>query len=97
MRHLYTIIAALMVCLMLSPSKTQAQCKQFSELEVMPLLGDYIISGRYNTLKLREGEEILIFKTLSKGIDYRWYCGHWHTDRVAPDNLRFVFNDFIAL
>ena len=71
MRHLYTIIAALMVCLMLSPSKTQAQCKQFSELEVMPLLGDYIISGRYNTLKLREGEEILIFKTLSKGINYR--------------------------
>lgn len=34
---------------------------------------------------------------VSKGIDYRWYCGHWHTDRVAPDNLRFVFNDFIAL
>ena len=37
----------------------------------MPQLGEYIISGRYNTLKLREGEEILIFKTLSKGIDYR--------------------------
>lgn len=37
----------------------------------MPLLGDYIISGRYNTLKLREGETILVFKTLSKGINYR--------------------------
>ena len=34
---------------------------------------------------------------INRGIDYRWYCGHWHTDRVAPDNLRFVFNDFIAL
>ena len=26
-----------------------------------------------------------------------WFCGHWHTDRVAPDNFRFMFNDFIAL
>jgi len=34
---------------------------------------------------------------VERGVDYRWYCGHWHTDRVAPDNLRFVFNDFIAL
>lgn len=25
-----------------------------------------------------------------------WFCGHWHTDRTAPDNFRFVFNDFIA-
>lgn len=26
----------------------------------------------------------------------KWYCGHWHTDRTAPDNFRFVFNDFIS-
>ncbi len=71
MRNIYTIIAALMICLTTFATETQAQCKQFSENEVMPLLGEYIISGRYNTLKLREGEEILIFKTLSKGISYR--------------------------
>jgi hypothetical protein len=52
-------------------TEAQAQCKQFSESTVMPLLEEYIVSGRYNTLKLREGEEILIFKTLSKGISYR--------------------------
>lgn len=32
-----------------------------------------------------------------KEVDYRWFCGHWHTDRVAADHLRFVFNDFIGL
>ncbi|MBO7438459.1 MAG: hypothetical protein J6T96_08230 [Bacteroidales bacterium] len=71
MKYIYSIITAFIICLMTFPSQTQAQCKQFSETEVMPQLGEYIISGRYNTLKLREGEEILIFKTLSKGIDYR--------------------------
>ena len=25
-----------------------------------------------------------------------WFCGHWHTDRTAPNNFRFVFNDFLA-
>ena len=80
-----------MVCLMLSPSETQAQCKQFSETEVMPLLGDYIISGRYNTLKLREGEEILIFKTLSKGINYRLIVKA--VDSLAT-NLHFTVMDW---
>jgi 3-oxoacid CoA-transferase subunit A len=26
----------------------------------------------------------------------RWYCGHWHTDKVF-DRMRFVFNDFLEL
>jgi len=30
-------------------------------------------------------------------LDYkRWYCGHYHTDKVI-DRLRFVFNDFLEL
>lgn len=27
----------------------------------------------------------------------KWFCGHWHTDRNAPDDIRFVFNDFVEL
>lgn len=27
----------------------------------------------------------------------KWFCGHWHTDRTAPENLRFLFNDIISL
>jgi hypothetical protein len=91
MKYIYSIITALIICLMTFPSQTQAQCKQFSELEVMPLLGEYIISGRYNTLKLREGEEILIFKTLSKGIDYRILVKC--VDSLAT-NLHFTIKDW---
>lgn len=27
----------------------------------------------------------------------KWFCGHWHTDRTAPDNFRFVYHDFLSL
>ena len=26
--------------------------------------------------------------------DAKWYCGHWHTDRL-DGNVRFMYNDFI--
>ena len=33
-----------------------------------------------------------------KNVTYKtWFCGHWHTDRVAPDNFRFMFNGFITI
>lgn len=27
----------------------------------------------------------------------KWFCGHWHTDRTAPCNFRFMFKDIISL
>lgn len=48
------------------------QCKEFTNQKVIPLLGDYLPTGKYHALVLREGEEILIFKTLNKGINYRF-------------------------
>lgn len=91
MKSIHKIIAAIIACLMALPSISQAQCKDFSEKEVMPMLGEYIVSGRYNTLKLREGEEILIFKTLSKGIDYRIIVKC--VDSLAT-NLHFTITDW---
>ena len=91
MKFIQKIITAIILCLMALPSVSQAQCKEFSEKEVMPLLGEYIVSGRYNTLKLREGEEILIFKTLSKGIDYRIIVKC--VDSLAT-NLHFTITDW---
>ena len=91
MKFIQKIITAIILCLMALPSESQAQCKEFSEKEVMPLLGEYIVSGRYNTLKLREGEEILIFKTLSKGIDYRIIVKC--VDSLAA-NLHFTITDW---
>jgi hypothetical protein len=91
MKPIHKIIAAIIACLMALPSISQAQCKDFSEKEVMPMLGEYIVSGRYNTLKLREGEEILIFKTLSKGINYRIIVKC--VDSLAT-NLHFTITDW---
>lgn len=91
MKYLLKITAAILICLATFPSVSSAQCKQFSETEVMPLLGEYIVSGRYNTLKLREGEEILIFKTLSKGIDYRIIVKC--VDSLA-NNVHFTIKDW---
>ncbi len=84
------MIAAIVLCLAF-PSQSHSQCKQFTEVEVMPLLEDYIISGRYNTIKLKEGEEILIFKTMSKGIDYRVIVKC--VDSLAT-NLHFTVKDW---
>lgn len=91
MKPIHKIIAAIIACLMALPSISQAQCKDFSEKVVMPMLGEYIVSGRYNTLKLREGEEILIFKTLSKGINYRIIVKC--VDSLAT-NLHFTITDW---
>lgn len=91
MKPIHKIIAAIIACLMALPSISQAQCKDFSEKVVMPMLGEYIVSGRYNTLKLREGEEILIFKTLNKGIDYRIIVKC--VDSLAT-NLHFTITDW---
>ncbi len=49
-----------------------AQCKSFAEVQAEKLLGNYIQSGRYNALKLDEGDEMLMYKTLSPGLNYRF-------------------------
>lgn len=49
-----------------------AQCKEFTNQTVIPKLNDYLPTGKYHAMTLREGEEILIFKTLNKGIKYRF-------------------------
>lgn len=67
-------------------SEVNAQCKDFTENEALPLLEDYILSGRYNSVKLYEGEEILVFKTLSKGITYRFVV---KGSSDLPKNIEF--------
>jgi len=85
----YKII--LVILFALSPFFTFAQCKEFTESDAIPLLGDYVLSGRYNSLKLSEGEEILIFKTLSKGINYRFVIAG---ASELPKNIEFEVFDW---
>lgn len=71
MKKLSIILAVIVSAITMLTHPCNAQCKDFTENTAMPLLGDYIISGRYNTIKLNEGEDLLIFKTFSKGIEYK--------------------------
>ncbi len=49
-----------------------SQCREFTTQEVVSQLDNYILTGKYHYMKLAEGEEILIFKTLNKGLGYRF-------------------------
>lgn len=49
-----------------------AQCREFTNNEVVPKLGDFLLTGKYHSMKLAEGEEILIFKTINRGLTYRF-------------------------
>lgn len=80
-----------MFATLLINNNAQSQCKEFTENEVMPLLDDYIISGRYNSVRLFEGEEMLIFKTLSKGIKYRFVV---KGDNELPKKIEFGIEDW---
>ncbi len=73
------------------PIQGKAQCKEFTETQVLPLLEDYVISGRYSAVKLYEGEEILIFKTLSKGISYRFIV---KGDSELPEQIEYSIEDW---
>ncbi len=61
-----------------------AQCRKFTQEDVVPMLDDFILSGRYNSLKMFEGEEILIYKTLNKGITYRFVV---KSQEELPENI----------
>ena len=87
----FALIFALLTLSALLPLQGKAQCKEFTETEVLPLLDDYVISGRYSAIKLYEGEEILIFKTLSKGISYRFIV---KGDNELPPNIEYSIEDW---
>jgi len=49
-----------------------SQCREFTHQSVIPELGDFLLKGKYHSMKLAEGEEILIFKTINRGLTYRF-------------------------
>jgi len=85
------LIFALLALFLALPQSGKAQCKEFTENQVLPLLEDYVISGRYSAVKLYEGEEILIFKTLSNGISYRFIV---KGDEQLPNDIEFSVEDW---
>lgn len=49
-----------------------SQCREFTNNNVVPKLDDFLLTGKYHSMKLAEGEEILIFKTINRGLTYRF-------------------------
>ena len=59
-----------------------AQCRNFTETQLIPQLKDYLLNGRYHSFYMQEGDEILIFKTLSTGMKYKFVFGI--SDELPP-------------
>ncbi len=69
----------------------KAQCQDFTEKETIPLLGDFTQSGRYNSAKMFEGDELLMYKTVNKGINYRFVV-NWSSE--LPKQVEFEIIDW---
>ncbi len=75
-----------------------SQCREFTMNKVVPKLDDFLLTGKYHALVLTEGEEILIYKTVNKGINYRFVLGY---DESLPtpefyiidENNKIIFNN----
>ncbi len=80
-------IILVLVLTLLLPLFSIAQCKEFAKNEGLPLLGPYTQSGRYHALLLYEGEQIKMYKTLTKGIDYRFILS---VGDGLPQNTNFI-------
>lgn len=56
---------------------------------------DMFIKGIDQSMVDNSTEEWL--NTIEQKLDYsKWFCGHWHTDRLV-DNIRFMFDDIIEM
>ncbi len=91
MNNLRISIMAIIAMMVLWQAPCMAQCNEFTENEVLPLLNDgndnFIISGKYNSVKLNEGDDMLIFRSLPKGITYRFIA---KADNSMPKDVFFV-------
>ncbi len=67
------------------------QCRKFTEEHAVDKLDDnYILTGRYHTFIMTEGEQIMIFKTLGKGISYRFIVA---ADEPLPQEVVLLIKD----
>ncbi len=88
MKHKILIIITILVVI---TSYIWGQCRQFTEEKVIPKVGDYLLTGRYHAFVMKEGDEILIFKTLNKNIKYKFIV---EKEPSLPVNVHFVIKDW---
>lgn len=64
-------IILLFFAIIISTTVTLSQCRNFTVEKIIPNLDDFLLTGKYHSMMLGEGEEILIFKTINKSLTYR--------------------------
>ncbi len=85
------LTALILLFTIISATYIWGQCRQFTEEKVVPEVGDYILTGRYQSFKLSAGDQILIFKTLNRNIKYKFIV---QGDEQLPPQVHFVIKDW---
>jgi hypothetical protein len=81
----------ILILFVLSSNILLAQCQDFTEQKVLPQLQDFLPTGRYHSFTMKEGDEILIFKSLMPQIQYKFVIG---ADKSLPDKIIFIIKDW---
>ena len=68
-----------------------AQCRNFTEQELIPQLNDYLLNGRYHSFYMQEGDDMIIFKTLNTGIKYKFIFG---ISDSLPSHLTIIIKNW---
>ena len=69
----------------------RSQCREFTDTAAIPKMEDYILTGRYHSFLMKEGDEVLIFKTLNKNIKYKFVIAK---EQSLQTNIHFVIKDW---
>ncbi len=85
----YTLLIILFSLFFNVPANSQ--CRNFTEQQLIPQLGDFLLNGRYHSFLLQEGDEIMILKSLSTGIKYKFVFG---VAQELPQNIIIVIKDW---
>ena len=75
MKHLHSIIAALLLVAL--PSVAHAQCRSFAKNKCMPAMAPYKFNETFNAAQLAPGEDAQVDLTFYSGQEYRLLvCSH---------------------
>ena len=83
-------IAVFFLLITFSSFDARSQCKSFVKSGCIPQMTPYIHDGNYQAVKMSEGEEAEVYKTIFAGQKYRLLVCK---DDVLPD-VEFVVTDY---
>ena len=86
--RIFRMIPVLVLFLLVTNFKAEAQCKAFAKKICLPELGTYTHDGNYHAAILVEGEEAELYKTFYSDMEYRVaICGE---DKIPGVEFRIL-------